>query len=208
MGIIDAPAPQLENLKDQVKAFCQNLTSTNAQNKDVYTALIAHTKDSNEMALTLLTERKFLIQIIKTLSAQLVKLEDIKINNEEKVNKNQFKKTTGLTRHNTNSKLMYSSFIKDMRVLGDSKENDRLTRYKSHKHIDSDIVQASMNRCDSLSKLIVNLSKRCDREGGNEEEVRPPITKPNNLYFRRTDKNSFSFKYNSKDNYDIVGFIF
>ena len=204
MDIIGTSNVNSNEFRDYIQTISENLISANTQNKDVYSVLKAHTKDSNEMSLVLLTERKFLIQIIKTLVNEQMNFENLRQKYEilDKKSKFQISQIKDLNNElinirkelkyldNTNSKLLYSSFIKEMRDFKQSKSSERLSRHKSRKYTDSELVQSSLNRCDSLSKMIVKLSKSCDRDISVGTEARLPITKPNNLYYRREDINT------------------
>jgi hypothetical protein len=160
MDIISYPSHQLDDIKDQISAFTLNLTSENTQNKDVYSTLKAHTKDSDEMVLVLLTERRLFVKIITSLTMQLGNFENLKNDYEELVKKDKFQTSQiqelnnelmNIRRQlkyldNSNSKLIYSSFIKEMRDVETNRSNEKLTKYKSHKHMDSELVQSKLKR--------------------------------------------------------------
>lgn len=216
--ILDQPNYELDDVKVQINTFTQNLISKTARNKDIYSILKAHTKDSDEMALVLLTERKLLVQIITTLTNKLAGFENLKNDYEElakkdKVQKSQIRELNNelinIRRQlkyldNSNSKLIYNSFIKEMRDVETSKSNERLTRYKLHKQIKSIVAKSKLKRWDSISKMIAKLSKSCGRDSSQGTETNRQIVKPGNLYSRRDDIHSFSFKYNSKERVESV----
>ncbi|CAI2379294.1 unnamed protein product [Moneuplotes crassus] len=95
---------------------------------------------------------------------------------------------------NCNSKLIYQSFLNDIRGMNVEKGKHKLPRQMSHK-LTQPRSRLPSERCDSLSKMIEKLSQSCGRTspGGNATEE-PKVSA---LYYKR--KNTCSFSFNQKE---------
>ena len=107
----------------------------------------------------------------RSYSAYLVHIDQTNADQEAK-NRMKMKhiKTMNKNYQLENTKLIYASFLKDMRDLSSNRNNSKLTRHKSQNHIDNDPTAASMRRCDSLSRMLETLSKNCEREHSCENK--------------------------------------
>lgn len=94
-----------------------------------------------------------------------------------------------------NSKLIYASFIKDVRTFNSSEKLNRLTRNRSQNPI-VNLRHQPIQRCDSFSRMLEKFSKSCDREDSSELVRKVSMVHPQQSCLQNA-MNSFSLK-NSK----------
>lgn len=215
-----------QTISSFIHKLTKNLTQSNSKNEnsiDIFEIFKSHTKDFEEFSLILLTERKFWIHLVIILSKNLqnfqtnfmlkpkncnktpkswgkntkISWEESKFVNKEENDEDIYQLREQLKNlEKSNSKLLYENFLKDMRNFGHHRKNNQLSRQRSQKFDDSKTLKSHIRRWDSLSKMIVKLSKSCGRETPSEENTTQSKPKPSVLYWKRKDINSFSF--NSK----------